>query len=211
MKRFTGVRVLTRATLDCDVVVYIGKKICREAFPYTEGRNYLFLSDEDDYLISMVLGMATGTDKRVFVFCEDNYIIRNISELMQIGIAKPKNLFMVVFTSGEYPEVPNTPNIFASANSQHGMLYELGFVVHNYTNQFKFTKNPLPFIKQTWERVRGPLAVLMKVDKGDKNLPDVEFSGPKELINIKEFIMDDTILGYNYTPPIGLSEVVIEE
>lgn len=211
MKRFTGVRILTQSMLDCDVGIFVGEGICREAAPYLGEGSYMFFPDSEDNIISMVLGMAIGTDKRVFLFCEDNYMIRNISELMQVGIAKPRNLFLVLFTSGEYPGVPDTPNIFASANSRHGTLYELGFLVHDYKNQFKFSRNPITFVKQTWDRVRGPLAVIMVTSKGTKEFPEIKFSGRREILNTRKFILDESIIGHNYIPPINLQEAVIEE
>jgi hypothetical protein len=211
MKRFTGVRVLTQALLDCDVGIFIGDGVCREAAPYLGGGSYLFFPDTEDFILSVAVGMAIGTDKRVFVFCEDNYILRNMTEVLQAGIAKARNFFLVMFSSGEYPEVPNTPNILASANSQHGMFYEMGFIVHNYTNQFKSSKNPINFIRETWDRVRGPIAVLMKTTKGTKSFPDINFSGPAEINKTREFILDESIIGHNFVPPISLDQLGIGE
>ena len=197
--------------LDCDVGIFIGEGICREAAPYLGEGSYLFFPDSENYILSMALGMAIGTDKRVFLFCEDNYMLRNISELMQVGIAKPRNFFLILFTSGEYPGVPDTPNIFSSANSRHGMLYELGFIVHDYKNQFKFSKNPITFVRQTWDRVRGPLAVVMVTTRGTKEFPSVKFSGRREILKTRKFILDESIIGHNYVPPINLEELVIGE
>ena len=211
MKRFTGVRILTQSMLDCDVGIFIGEGICREAAPYLGEGSYLFFPDTDHYLISLALGMAIGTDKRIFLFCEDNYLIRNVSELMQVGIAKPRNFFLVLFTSGEYPGVPDTPNIFASANSRHGTFYELGFLVHDYKNQFKFSRNPITFVRDTWNRVRGPIAVIMATSRGTKAFPDVDFSGPADISKTTEFILDESIIGHNYVPPINFEEAAIGE
>ena len=211
MKRFTAVRVLAQALLDCDVAIFIGEGICKEAAPYVTAGAHLMIPDTEDYLISFALGMALGTDKRVFVFCDDNYILRNISELMQAGITKTRNFFIMIFTSGEYPSVPHTPNIFASANSKHGMLYELGFVVHDYTNQFRLHKNPLSIIKQILDRTRGPLSVIIKTDCGTKKMPEVRFSGPNDILDVQKFILNKSIVGHNFVPPMGTSVAGFEE
>lgn len=211
MKRFTGVRILTQALLDCDVAIFIGEDICKEAAQYTGGGSYLFFPDTEDFILSVAVGMAIGTDKRVFVFCDDNYILRNMSEILQAGIAKARNFFLIILSAGGYHSVPNTPNIMSVANSQHGMFYEMGFLVHNYTNHFKFSKNPIGFIRETWDRVRGPIAVLLKTAKGTKDFPDIRFSGPAEINKTREFILDESIVGHNFVPPISLDQMAIGE
>jgi len=207
MRRYTGVRVLTQTILDCDLAVYIGKDICKEAYQYRQHDNNLYLSDEEEGLISFALGMAIGTDKRIFVFCEDQYFIRNMSEFMQAGVSKCKNFVVVLFVSGGYTNVSNTPLIFDEVNSQHGILYNMGFMVHNYSNFFKQHKNPIKHIRKFWARIRGPLAVLLPVDNRKKDMPVVELS--KNMTATKEFIRNKDITGYSYVPPFSIEELAL--
>lgn len=201
MKRFTGVRVLTQALMDSDIGVFIGEELGKEACPYIGEGSYLFFSDETEYLLSFVSGMAMCTDKRVFVFCEDQYIVRNLSELMQMAVTKCRNLFLVLFIKGEYSSVPHTPLVFDSVNSKHGVFYNLGFIVHDYKLHFKNSKNPISVIRDIWERTRGPVVVLLETGKGSKPMSDIVLSGSKDLEKTKEFIMDESIKAHIFVPP----------
>jgi hypothetical protein len=208
MKRFTGVRILTQALSESDLAIFIGKGICREAQPYVPHKFNLFMSDDTNYLISFALGIAMCTDKRVFVFCEDQYFIKNMSEFMQAGVSRCKNFFVVMFVNGVYTSVPATPTIFDSVSSQHGTLYNMGFLVHDYKQHFKNSRNPVKEIRAIWERMRGPLAVLLPTEKGNKNLPDISFSDKKSLADTKKFIMDRRIESKIFIPPMSLGEAL---
>jgi hypothetical protein len=205
MKRFTGVRILTQALTPSDVGIFIGDGICREASPYLGEGSYLFFSDKEDYILSMALGMAMCTDKRIFVFCDDQYFIRNMSEAMQMGVSKSRNLYIVLFIAGEYLDVPDTPNIFGSVNSQHGVLYNMGFIVHDYKTHFKNSRNPINFVRETWDRVRGPLIVLLVTTKGSKQMPEIKFSSREDVMSTKEFILNEDIIAHIFVAPMGLS------
>lgn len=211
MKRFTGVRILTQSMTDADIGIYIGKGLCSEAHPYIQNEYCLFFPDTEDYLLSLALGIAMCTDKRVFIFCNDYYFIRNFVEFMQIGVSKCRNIFIVMFTSGKYSSVTNAPHIFDSVSSRHGVLFNMGFLVHNYKNYFKKSKNPVKEIRQIWNRARGPLAVLMEIDKGSKEMPDVVFSNKNTIRKTREFIMDKSIIAHNYVPPVSLDSFIGEE
>jgi len=207
MRRYTGVRILTQAILDCDLAVYIGKDVCKEAYRYRQHDSNLYFSDEEEGLISFALGMAIGTDKRIFIFCEDQYFIRNMSEFMQAGVSKCKNFVVVLLVSGSYTNVPNTPLIFDEVNSQHGILYNMGFMVHNYSNFFKQYRNPIKHIREFWARIRGPLAILLFTDNRKKDFQDIELS--KDMIATKEFIRNKDISGYSYVPPFSIEGLVL--
>lgn len=206
MKRFTGVRILTQATSESDVTIFIGKDICEEAAPYLKTDSFLMFSAAEDYLLSMVLGIAMCTDKRVFVFCEEQYFIKNMSEIMQIGVSKCRNLFVVLFCGGEYTAVPGLPTVFDSVNNQHGIFYNMGMLVHDYKNQFKFSRNPIKFVRETWDRVKGPIAIIMKMENGSKKMQEVEFSNKKSIELTREFILDENIEAHNFVPPIDFSD-----
>ena len=207
MKRFTAVRVLTQALLPADIAVFIGEEICREAAPYRDHPANIFFADDEDYLLSLVLGMAMCTNKRIFIFCEDQYFIRNLSEIMQIGVSKCKNIFLVLFINGHYTSVDGAPIIFDGINSQHGVMYNLGFLVHDYTKHFKNSRNPIKEIREVWVRTRGPLAVLLKTEKGTKQTKEVAFTTFSDLERITEFILNDEIKPHNYVPPFSLEEL----
>jgi hypothetical protein len=206
MKRFTAVRIATQALTSSDVAVFIGEDICKEAASYRDSPANVFLPDTIDYLISFTIGMAIATDKKIFVFCEDQYFIRNMSELMQAGVSKCRNLFFILLINGRHTSVDVAPLIFDSVNSRHGILYNMGFLVHDYTKHFNNSRNPIKDIREFWKRSRGPLAILLHTDKGTKNLEDIAIT--KTLCTVSEFIQDETIKSSNYIPPFSLEDLV---
>lgn len=210
MKRYTGVRVLAQALFDSDVGIFVGKGICNEAHPYRQHESNLYLPDTKEGLLSFALGMAMCTDKRIFIFCEDHYAIRNMSELMHIGVSRCKNIFVVLFVGAGYPEVANTPTVFESVNNQHGILYNMSLLTHDYSNFFKESRNPINTIRHYWERSKGPLGAMLKITKGSKQMSDIEFSVKEDLERTKEFILDESIVAHNFVAPISLDEVNLE-
>lgn len=210
MRRYTGVRILTQCLLGSDIGIFVGRDICKEAQPYI-GENENLFFEEEDYLISFALGIAMATDKRVFIFCEDQYFIRNMSELMHSGVSKCRNFYAVLFVNGYYTVFDNAPNIFDSVNSQHGILYNMGFLVHDYTKHFKNSRNPIKDIREIWDRARGPLAILLKTSKGVKQLPEAEMSEQEDLYRAREFIMNKDIEAHSFVPPFSLEDLGLEE
>ena len=211
MRRYTGVRILTQCLLDCDVGIFVGNDICREAHTYIGENANLFFEEEEDYLISLAVGMAMATDKRIFLFCEDQYFIRNMSEIMHAGVSKCRNLYMVLFVNGGYTVFDNVPNIFDSVNSQHGILYNMCFLVHDYTKHFKNSRNPIKEVREIWDRARGPLAIILKTSKGTKSFPDPVMSEREDLYKAREFIMNQDIKAHSFVPPFSIEDLNLEE
>jgi len=200
MKRYSAVRIFSAALEKGDVGVFVGKDICKEAFAYDRPGNF-YLSRHEN-MLSLGLGMAMCSDRRVFLFCDDAYFLRNMSEAAHIAISKCDNIYIVVMVNGIYTEVGNHPTIFNSLMSPHGFLFNLGFIVHDYKRHFKNMRNPTKEINAIWQKTRGPLVVLLEVDKGVKKLPE-DFPAEKRSIDsIMAFIQNEEIPSYNYVPPV---------
>lgn len=206
MKRFTALRVLVGALNSSDVAVFVGDSLIKEAHPYDrEGNLYL---PSEDYIISLVAGMAMNTKRRVYLFCEEEYFIRNIGELMQAAVSRCKNLYLFLILNGRYTAIDDAPTVFDSVSSKHGILYDMGFLVHNYTKYFEF-KNVGREIKSILERTRGPLSVLLNVEKGDKKLPDVVINHRENMERVINFMSKEEEIG-EFIPPVSLIEVLPE-
>jgi hypothetical protein len=205
MKRHTAVRIFSSCLEDNDIAFFIGKGLCNEAYKYHRPGN-LYLGDVD-YSMSTALGTSLGTDKRVFVFCEDQYVLRNLSELAQVAASRQKNFFCVLFVTGTYTETGNQPNIFDSVVTMKGSLFNLGFLVHDYTAHYKNTKSNKETMA-TWSRAKGPLLAMLRLDAGlVKN--DLVYEN-----NVEEFMtfVQNKDLGTSlYTPFSEMGGVLISE
>ena len=204
MKRYSAIRIFNKAMEEGDIGMFIGEAVCKEAFAYDRPGN-LYLSKHEN-LLSVGLGMAMCSKRKIFMFCDDEYFLRNISEAAHIAVSKCENVYLVVLISGVYTDVTKAPTIYDSIMSLHGILFNMGFIVHDYKRQFRNTRNPIREINLIWNRIRGPLAVLLEVDKGTKNLPADYLSEKKSLLRTKEFIVSNEALAHNYEPPISLEE-----
>jgi hypothetical protein len=209
MKRHSTIRIFNQCMDEGDIGVFIGDGICRESYAY-DRRGNLYMSDRDN-IISLALGLAMCSNRRVFVFCDDSYVLRNLSELAHIAVSQCDSLYLVILVSGVYIDIGKHPNIFNSIMAPRSMFYNMGFLVHNYTKHFKNTKNPIKEIKAIWSRAKGPLVATVDVDLGLKNLKDDYPVEIDSLNDLSEFIQDESILAYNYESPISFTELVVEE
>jgi hypothetical protein len=209
MKRYSVIRVLNGAMEKGDVGIFIGDDICREAFANSrEGNLYL---PNDEGVFSLGLGIAMSTSKRIFIFCDDAYFLRNMGEVLHIAASKCRNVYIVVLVSGVYYGNAKHPTIFKSIHSPIGMLFNMGFIVHDYKRHFKNSRNPVKEIRAIWQRSKGPLAVIIEVENSTKIFPDNYPAEEKSLSDVMNFIQNKDIPSYNYTPPISIEGFGEEE
>ncbi len=209
MRRYSAIRIFNGAMEEGDVGIFIGDSICKEAFVYDRPGN-LYLPARE-HMISLGLGMAMCTDRRVFIFCDDSYFVRNISEAAHIATSKCENIYSVILVSGIYADVGPHPTIFNSLMAPRAMLYNMGLKVHNYARHFKNTRNPIKDIRAIWSRARGPLIATLDVDRGTKDFNDNYPDEIDSLNDIIEFISNKDIPSYNFVPPISFLEEFTEE
>ena len=205
MKRTIALKTLIASLKDGDMGLFIGDAICNEAKEYDRPGN-VYLSSKYDNLISLGLGLAMGTNRRIFMFCEDSYLLRNISEAAHLSVSKCKNVFLVLLISGVYSDFGTYPNIFDNFANPSGIFFNMGLLVHNYTKHFKISKNPVKVIRQTWCNIRGPLTILIRVDPVMSTNTQQNIDTSDSIFKLKEFI-NSSIPAYNYTPPVGFGAV----
>lgn len=186
MKRFKIIKILAQNMKKDDLGVFIGQGICNEVSAYRYDTD-IYLDDRDDCLLSFALGIAMCTKKRVFVFCDNQYFIRNLSEFMQASVSKCKNFFLILFVNEYYEEVDNTYIISNNVNID-GVFYSLGMMTYNYTNLMNNDKSPSKIIEKYWAWLKGPSVILIQVDKGTKNLSNREFFSKDNLEDVKNFL-----------------------
>ncbi len=209
MKRYSVTRILNGALEKGDVGIFAGDDVCKEAFAYhREGNLYL---PDDEGVFSLGLGLAMNTLRRVFIFCDDAYFLRNMGEILHIAASKCRNIFVVILVSGVYSGSAKHPTIFKSIHSPIGMLFNMGFMVHDYKRHFKNSRNPIKEIRAIWQKVRGPLAVVIEVEYSTKCFSEDYPTEEKSLADIICFIQDKKTPAYNYIPPTSIEDFGEEE
>ena len=164
MKRKTAVKTILDCLQDNDIVIFLGAGLCKEAYNYDRDGN-LYIKDNSCSGLSIALGIAMNTNKRVFIFCNDSDLLKNISCMLNISISRCKNIFMVILNSGRYQESGGQFTIFDSISTPKNILFSMGFTVFEYTNYLK-SKNSLKELKQLIDRSIGPVVSFIKISPG---------------------------------------------
>jgi hypothetical protein len=190
MKRLACLKYILKSLRSSDVALFVGDYMCKEAYQYDKD-GFFYLPSVSGIGPSLALGMALGTDQRVFVFVNDDEFLKNFSTAPQIAVSKCKNIFYVIFVSGFYQSHNSVVTIFNELKAPKGIMFNLGFSVFDYTHYFKnkFFVSEVPLLI---EGIKGPLALFISVDLGvNKKLVDVPYSGVEMCDRIAGFIKDN--------------------
>jgi len=193
MKRFSVVRILLNNCLkDNDVALVVGEDLCKEVFKYDRPGN-MYITDACDIAPSLALGIAMTTNKRVFIICEDHIFLRSFSSTPNLAVSQCKNFFYVILSSGRYQHSGDQPTILESITSLKGVLFNLGFLIHDYTNYFKDT-NRTKEVEKILDKALGPMVTLIDVEPGvNKNISDITFTKEQLRDRLFDFINNEEL------------------
>lgn len=161
MKRYNTVKNIINKTLkDDDFILVYGETLCKDISIYDDDR-ILYL--KQDFNISVIIGLAMCTDKRLFLFCSDSDLISNLDVFSQIALSKLKNVVCVILKT-KYDEDKSMPSLSNELLSIKGMLFNMGFIVHDYSHFFKKVLSKK--VKIYFDRLTGPICVIIKASEG---------------------------------------------
>lgn len=205
MKRQVVLNKILSSLTDSDIVIFSGSNLCKEAYK-NDKPGFLYLADTYGLGPSLAMGIAMGTDKRVFSFVNDDEFLRSFASTPNMAVSGCKNLFYVILVSGIYQSVGTGFTIFDNIKAPKSCMFNLGFSVFDYTKYFTdkslITKIPLLF-----ERIRGPMVLFISVDKGiNKKLDDVHYSKVELRDRISKFIQSKDIKSSLY-PQSTISQI----
>lgn len=185
MNRADVLKILISAMQDEDIGIFTGAGLCTEASLCRRNGN-VYINNYDN-VISIAIGIASSSARRVFVFCDDFYFLRNISESVQASVSRCKNIYLVILNSNTYNDVGNHPTIYKSMSAPRNLLFDMGYSVHDYKRQISNMADSSSEIRSIWDKVNGPLAVVIEVKCNDFTEMDTDFAEQKtsieELLN----------------------------
>jgi thiamine pyrophosphate-dependent acetolactate synthase large subunit-like protein len=155
---------------------------------------YFYVEDSPGFTLSVALGIAMGTDKRVFVFLGEGDLLRNFGALNQMSAARKQNLFVMILNNGCYQAAGGFPNIFNSVLSITSLVFNIGCRVFDLTSDFE--KKRFAAIKYFFGRGQGPMVVLVRVEKS-KESTLIPKNNLEEFIT---FVRDTSIKTALYNP-----------
>lgn len=176
MKRNLAIREFIKLLRDDDIIVASGKTICNEAYQFD--RPLLFYFEDSTIAQNVALGMANGTERRVFIFCSDNAIQNDLDFILQMGLSKKDNIICVVFKSAEDADLIN------NTRSLIGALFNIGPDTYNYSTYFSKVSN-VPKVQGHVLVLRGPAIILIDVKASniDTSFIDTNYTSIKDVIN----------------------------
>lgn len=199
MKRYSVVKTFNKCFKDSDLIVITGNDLCREFYEYDRPGN-LYLKENFGTAISFAVGLAMCTDKRVFVFTGEGDLLREFSAIPHSAVSKCKNLFIVVLNNGIYQSVDSMPNIFDQFSSPKVVFFQFGFITHDLTDYIKKTK--LSLFKDFLDRIRGPMAIIIDVDRGlKKDLKELDLDYEQHAKDFLLFVISFDLETALYEPP----------
>ena len=190
MKRQNIIKLFSSYLEDNDLAVFAGNNICKEAFLYDRKGNF-YVEDETGIGLSLALGMAMCTDKRVFIFCDDYYFLKELSVSVHIALSRCKNIFLVIMASGEYQySGGHNPTIFNEINAPKTVLFGMGFIINDYTKHFSNVHSAKE-VKNILKSLYGPIAIVIYVDLGEnKKVGEITLTNEERVGRLTTFLSD---------------------
>ncbi|MHA1833670.1 MAG: hypothetical protein ACTSV7_06725 [Candidatus Baldrarchaeia archaeon] len=198
MKRYMVIREFLKCLNDNDIALFSGSETCKEAFQYDRKGNF-YIIEPPEIVPSIALGTAMNTDKRVFVFIDDEHFLKDMGVSAQIAVSNCVNIFYIILRSGCYQSSGFQPTIFGGISGAKSFLFGLGFVVHEFSKYFE--DRNFSAMKGFVENIKGPMAILINIDKGlKKGLKDIKKNIDLKS-EIKNFIVDEDLGTSLFVPP----------
>jgi thiamine pyrophosphate-dependent acetolactate synthase large subunit-like protein len=195
MKRDVMLKKFCSFLTDADIVIFGSNDLSKEASEiYKPG--HFYITDNFSLAVSLGLGIAMCTDKRVFVFVGEGDILRDFGIILQMAASKCQNIFLIIFNNGVYQNAGGFPNIFNKMISQMSVLFSLGCRTFNLTKDFekKETRDTKHFIA----RATGPIAMILNTDKSKNVYADIKVKNYME--EFKELLRDKNKKSSLYDP-----------
>jgi len=150
-----------------EIIISTTGKTSRELFEY---RTFKQQGHANDFLTvgsmgcssSIALGIALQKkEKNVFVFDGDGAVIMQEGSLSTIGHYAPENLYHIIFDNQVYDSTGGQPTVSTTVD------FEKLSLANGYINsKTVFTKNELISTIKELEFKKGPMMIIVKVNKG---------------------------------------------
>lgn len=172
-----------------DIIFCIGKELISES-KFGDFEGVCYFDDLSIDYFALALGISIGSKKRIFVFCEDNYLIRYINSMVQISVSGCTNFYLIVLKTGSYTNELKIPSLSKSIRSIKGTLFNLGILVHDYSIYFDNIQS-INKLKGILNKSLGPLTALIVID--NKRLYGKDLQIDSNLNLVRDFILKKVI------------------
>ena len=170
MKRYDAIEVITNELSGNELVISANGKISRELFNINDSSHHFYMLGSMGLASSIGLGLAFNLpNQKVVVLDGDGNILMNLGSLATIGHFAPENLVHFVLdnemhaSTGGQPTVSNTVRLEEVARAA-------GYRIAKRVS----SRDDLHLaVKEVLNSAEGPSFVLVKIDKGEEEVPRV--------------------------------------
>jgi len=143
-----------------DIVVSANGFVSRDLFEVKDRQTNFYMIGSMGLASSIGLGLALkNPNKQIYIFDGDGNILMNLGSLVTIGSLRPKNLIHIVFDNSSHESTGGQPT--NSSNVRIDMISKAA----NYKVFKVSTQNKLKSLLKNIKKIRGPLLILIKVEK----------------------------------------------
>ncbi len=199
MTRYMVLKYILKCLKDNDIAIFNGEGLCREAFNFDRPGN-LYLTDAFGFSVPFAIGLSMGTNKRIFTFCGEGDILRNLGAAFQMAVSGNKNLILVILNNNCYQDLGGYPNIFSNIQHKHGIFFDMGFLSFNLTKYF-IDAYHAKSINDLINGLIGPVSIFIDVDKS-KAFPQISISKLDMISRFKTFVKDVDLGTSISDPPV---------
>ena len=170
MKRYEAIEVITKALKGDELVISANGMISRELFSIKDSPSNFYMLGSMGLASSIGFGLAFSLpNKKVVVIDGDGNILMNLGSLATIGHFAPNNLIHFVLdnemhaSTGGQPTVSNTVRLEEVARAA-------GFQAVKKVSSIESLRT---VVSEVLNSAEGPSFVLVKIEKGEREVPRV--------------------------------------
>lgn len=185
MKRYEAIEVITKALKGDELVISANGMISRELFSIKDSPSNFYMLGSMGLASSIGFGLAFSLpNKKVVVIDGDGNILMNLGSLATIGHFAPNNLIHFVLdneihaSTGGQPTVSNTARLEEVARAA-------GFQAVKKVSSIESLRT---VVSEVLSSAEGPSFVLVKIEKGEREVPRVSHEPTNIKSRFKEAI-----------------------
>jgi sulfopyruvate decarboxylase beta subunit len=171
MKRYEAIEVITNSLNGDELIISANGKISRELFSIKDSQNNFYMLGSMGLASSIGFGLAYNLPNRKVVIIDgDGNILMNLGSLATIGHFAPDNLVHIVLdnemhaSTGGQPTVSNTAKLEEVANAT-------GYRIVKRVS----SNEDLHLSVRIALSSKSPSFILVKIEKGEREVPRVSY------------------------------------
>lgn len=171
MKRYEAIAVITESLKGDELVISANGMISRELFSIKDSPNNFYMLGSMGLASSIGFGLAYNSpNRKVVVIDGDGNILMNLGSLATISHFAPSNLVHFVLDNEMHASTGGQPTVSSTIKLEE-VASAAGFKI---VKRVSSSKDLYMAIREVLSS-EGPSFILVKVEKGDKDVPRISY------------------------------------